>query len=400
MSKWIKYEIDSNTLEFRYESDSNNQNFSDETDSNIPKTKLEEIIKVPRLIGNRFEVYDILSKGGFGVILKAKNKVLKNREVLIKTSIYNDIKQELIHKYDVTREDTINQRRNDLRNEYQRLIMFRNGGESRMPSVIDVIEDYSPQLYGPHIDETTGEEFYLEEFKDNEVYLVMQNIDGINLGDYLSKGIDNILKERNYKTILFWEVAVLEYIKEVVNIFTTFHRKKYKGDDYFYFIYQDLKPDNIMLTYDKFITLIDFGGILMVGNIDGQTYSNFENAGIPGCGTFGYMPREMCESEELKRLDNRADIYTIGATMYSLLSAKNPLDDVKGSTQRIPVDKLVDMGYTQETIEVIRKATNIDKYERYKSIESLQKEIIRCLGNANRQINKIQSFKKEIEYAR
>lgn len=86
--------------------------------------------------------------------------------------------------------------------------------------------------------------------------------------------------------------------------------------------------------------------------------------------------------------------------MYSLLSAKNPLDDVKGSTQRIPVDKLVDMGYTQETIEVIRKATNIDKYERYKSIESLQKEIIRCLGNANRQINKIQSFKKEIEYAR
>ena len=51
MSKWIKYEIDSNTLEFRYESDSNNQNFSDETDSNIPKTKLEEIIKVPRLIG-------------------------------------------------------------------------------------------------------------------------------------------------------------------------------------------------------------------------------------------------------------------------------------------------------------------------------------------------------------
>lgn len=45
MSKWIKYEIDSNTLEFRYESDSNNQNFSDETDSNIPKQNLKKLLK-------------------------------------------------------------------------------------------------------------------------------------------------------------------------------------------------------------------------------------------------------------------------------------------------------------------------------------------------------------------
>ena len=154
-----------------------------------------------------------------------------------------------------------------------------------------------------------------------------------------------------------------------------------------------------MLTYDKFITLIDFGGILMVGNIDGETYSNLDNSGIPGCGTFGYMPIEMCESEQLKSLDNRADIYTIGATMYSLLSGKDPLDDVEGATQRIPVDKLLEMGYTQETVDVIKKATSIDRDERHKSIESLHKEIIRCLGNSNRQINKIQNFKKEIEYA-
>lgn len=378
MGKWVKYEIDNNTLEFKSE---------------------QETIKVPKLIGDRFEVYDILSKGGFGVILKAKNKVLKNREVLIKTSIYNDIKQELIHKYDVSRADTINKRRNDLRNEYQRLIMFRNGGESRMPSVIDVIEGYSPQLYGPHTDQTTGEEFYLEEFKDNEVYLIMQNIDGINLGEYISKGIENILEERNYKTILLWEVTVLEYMKEIVNIFATFHRKRYMESDYFYFIYQDLKPDNIMLTYDKFITLIDFGGILMVGNIDNEICSNLENSGIPGCGTYGYMPREMCENEELKRLDNRADIYTIGATMYSLLSGKNPLDDVEGVTQRIPVDKLLEMGYTEEIVDVINKATSIDKEDRHKSIESLHREIIRCLRNVNKQLNKIQLFEKENEYA-
>ena len=117
-------------------------------------------------------IIDVTQENGINEIVN----VIKIKDILTNedgtyNETYYDIKQELIHKYDVTREDTINQRRNDLRNEYQRLIMFRNGGESRMPSVIDVIEDYSPQLYGPHIDETTGEEFYLEEFGTTTTYL-------------------------------------------------------------------------------------------------------------------------------------------------------------------------------------------------------------------------------------
>lgn len=373
MGKWIKNEIDSLTLEF---------------------TNGKQSIKAPKVIGNKYVIEKILSIGGNGVIFVAKNKSLKDREVLVKAVYYSDIKMLTKNKYDVSREKSIIESRKNLELEYKRLISFRNGGESRMPSVIDVVYDYSPQLYGPHTDKETGEIFYLEEFKNNEVYVIMQKIDGINLGEYISKGLNSILEEKNYSSVLFWERDVLEYMKEVSNIIDNFHRREYVDKNYRYYIYQDLKPSNIMITYDKFITLIDFGGLLMVGNIDGKTYSDFKNEGIPGCGTIGYAPREM--EEDPKKLDARVDIYTIGATIYSLLTTKSPLDGVEGTTKRIPVYKLKDMGYSQEVVTLVEKATSLDRENRQISVRKLINEITGCLRQLNTKINKMQDKMKEI----
>ena len=371
MKVWKKKEIDSNTIEFR---------------------KDEVVVKVPKLIGGKYEVFDILSSGGYGAILQAKNIALDNREVLIKTSLYHKVKSNLRYKHDRSRKEAIEEMRLNLRLEYERMIKFRNGGECRMPSVIDVIRDKSPYLYGPHIDKETKEKFYLEEFNKDEVYLVMQKIDGINLGRYLKVGLRNTLRERNYTSVLLWEKDVLEYMKEITSIFARFHKKEYRDEnirdrDYTYFIYQDLKPDNIMLTYDKFITLIDFGGILEVKNENGTIYSNYKNGGIPGCGTDGYWPREMKESPF--SLDEKADIYTIGSTMFSLLTCEDPTENsVSAYTQKINTDKLREIGYTEETIELVKNAANLDKEKRHRNVIQLEKNIKRCLGILNSKLNR------------
>lgn len=378
MGKWIKNEIDSLTLEF--------------TDGKVN-------IKAPKVIGNKYIIKKILSVGGNGVIFVAKNKLLKDREVLIKAVYYADIKTLVKNKYDVSREEYIINSRKSLELECERLINFRKGGESRMPSVIDIVYDYSPQLYGPHTDEETGEEFYLDKFKNNEVYLIMQKIDGINLGEYISKGLNAILEEKNYSSVLLWERDVLEYMKEVSHIIDNFHRREYinpndRSKNYFYHIYQDLKPSNIMITYDKFITLIDFGGLLMIGNENGKIHSDYKNGGIPACGTVGYAPREM--EENPRKLDEKVDIYTIGATIYSLLTTKSPLDGVEGTTKRIPVYKLKDIGYSEEVIKLVEKATSIDKEDRQVSVKKLISEITVCLRQLNTTINKMQDKMKEI----
>ncbi len=347
--------------------------------------KDDERLIVPYMIGGKYKVEGVLSRGGFGVILIAKNTVLGNRKVLIKTIIY-DLRSSFKRMYDSSREEKINKLRSNLVFECKNLINFRGCGESRMPSVIELVYDYSPQIYGPHIDAETGETFTIDELAYNEPYVVLQYIKGVNLGTYIEEGIESILAKKNY-TRLLWERDVLIYIKDICMLMNNFHRRKELGDLTYYYIYQDLKPENIILSYDKFITLIDFGGLLLVGKQgdSDKFYSHYEGYGQAGTGTAGYMPPEM--EHNPSELDERTDIYTIGATLYALLSGEKLTElDSRESWARIPYEKLKGI-YSDETIEIIRTATQLDMNKRYQKIEnSLDRSIGASLKKVNNKI--------------
>lgn len=375
-----------------YEPDNNRQEF----------VKDNKKLVVPCVIGGKYQVQDVLSVGGFGAILVAHNTVLDNRKVLIKTTLYDGLKQKLKRLYDITREKEVNALRDNLIFECNKLIEFRRGGESRMPSIIELVYDFSPQLYGPHYDHESGEEFFLEELAQNEPYLVMQYIDGVNLGEYIEDGIDEVLKKRNYISIRQWEKDVLEYIKDICIVMGNFHRRQpqiQEGDETFsyYYIYRDLKPDNILVTYDNFITLIDFGGLLLVGQEKGQenVYSNYIGYGQPGVGTPGYMAPEMEESPH--RLDRSTDIYTIGATLYSLLSGEH-LGKYSGQDHnwiRIPYENLKGI-YTEQTIEIIKKATQLNPNKRYQAANQMSKDIKQSMTNINIELKNIWNTREDV----
>lgn len=371
MSKWTRnfYDLDNNKQEF---------------------AKDDKTLLVPCKIGGKYEIDDVLSSGGFGAILLARNTALNNRQVLIKTTLYGSLKANFSRKYDTDREEKIETLRCNLEFECEKLLEFRRGGESRMPSIVELVYDFSPQIYGPHLDKNTKEEFFLEELSQNEPYVVMQYIEGITLADYISDGIEEVLKRRNYSSYLFWERDVLEYIKDICVIMKNFHSTQEEDGFRYYYIYQDLKPNNIMLTYDKFITLIDFGGLLLVGREDGQWSSCYTGYGQPGVGTAGYMPPELRNNPE--SLDKRADIYTIGATMYSLLTGEDLTKlDSRDGWARIPVENLENSGrYTTNTIEIIKKATNLNKHKRYNKIyDDMETSIDASLRELNYKINKL-----------
>lgn len=370
MSKWIRtmYEPTKNTQEFK---------------------KDDKELVVPCIIGGKYVIKDVLSSGGFGAILIAESKELKNRKVLIKTILYNSLKSSFARKYDSDRNVEIKKLRENLVFECEKLLEFRRGGECRMPSIIELVKDFSPQIYGPHIDKSSNEEFVIEDLAYNEPYLVMQYIQGQTLGDYIEEGIDSILKRRNYTSYYQWERDVLEYIKDICVLMKNFHAYQKDENGAYYYIYQDLKPDNIMLTYNKFITLVDFGGLLMVAeNGDNIFYSNYEGCGQPGVGTPGYMPPEMESMPEM--LDVRADVYTIGATMYALLSGQDLSKlDSRHTWVRIPVEELKNK-YTPRTIEIIKKATMLDKDKRYQAVfNDMEAEINKYLKKLNEKVNNL-----------
>ena len=121
-------------------------------------------------------------------------------------------------------------------------------------------------------------------------------------------------------------------------------------------LYLDLKPSNIILKSDGSIKLIDFGiSARMVEKREQVRYL---------MGTMGYAsPEQMGEREDKERcyVDERSDIYSFGATMYTLLTGKVPESD------GLYMDKCVPEGIGR----IIEKCMQLRREDRYQSFEEV-----------------------------
>ncbi|HEX4592556.1 MAG TPA: serine/threonine-protein kinase, partial [Gemmataceae bacterium] len=81
-------------------------------------------------------------------------------------------------------------------------------------------------------------------------------------------------------------------------------------------IHRDIKPANFMLTADGTVKVADFG----LAKTAGDAGRHLTQTGT-AVGTPFFMSPEQCEA---KAVDHRTDLYSLGATYYSLLTGKYP----------------------------------------------------------------------------
>ncbi len=139
-------------------------------------------------------------------------------------------------------------------------------------------------------------------------------------------------------------------------------------------IYRDIKPSNIIITTKGEVKLIDFG--------IAREYKSGSRNDTSCLGTKGYAAPEQYGEFQT---DPRTDIYSLGATMYHLITGKNPselLFELK------PVRK-INSSISKALEQIILKCTKINPNDRYKSVNKLLKDL---QGIAK--LNK--SFKKDI----
>lgn len=95
-------------------------------------------------------------------------------------------------------------------------------------------------------------------------------------------------------------------------------------------VHRDIKPHNLMRAADGRVKILDFGLARFAsesGPVDGLTR---ENAMM---GTPDYLPPE--QAEDSHRADIRADIYSLGCTLYYLLAGRPPFAEVGTAMQKI-----------------------------------------------------------------
>ena len=122
-------------------------------------------------------------------------------------------------------------------------------------------------------------------------------------------------------------------------------------------IYRDMKPANVMLKPDGNVTLIDFG--------TAREFKEKNLADTTCLGTVGYAAPEQFGG--MGQTDARTDIYCLGATLYHLVTGKNPCEP----PYEIKPIREINPSLSSGLERIILKCTQRDPNDRYQSAAEL-----------------------------
>lgn len=108
-------------------------------------------------------------------------------------------------------------------------------------------------------------------------------------------------------------------------------------------VHRDIKPENLLLDKSGRIKIADFGVAKMLGAVNGGVTA--ESVGPEGAtktvlGTPGYSAPE--QRTDPQRVDNRADIYSLGVVFYEMLTGELPGKLIEPPSKKVQVDVRLD----------------------------------------------------------
>ncbi len=188
-------------------------------------------------------------------------------------------------------------------------------------------------------------------------YLVMEHISG----EDISKRLESAEKPFPLSWVLFWADQLLDSL-------TYLHTHEPP------IIHRDIKPQNLKLTDENHIVLLDFG---LSKNSAGET------RGTTSGSIVGYTPH-YAPMEQIRGTgtDARSDIYSLSATLYQILTGIVPPDALTRADSLInglpdPVTPIneVNKEVSKGVSDVIIKGMAIIQEQRYKTAREMQKAL-------------------------
>ena len=208
-------------------------------------------------------------------------------------------------------------------------------------------------------------------FKENNTaYYVMEYIEGESLSD----------KVNHYGVLS--ELEAKDYINQVALALEYIHHRSIN--------HLDIKPANIMVRRaDNKAILIDFGLSKQYDTQGGQTSTT--PVGI----SHGYAPMEQYKQGGVSTFSPQTDIYSLGATLYKLLTGNTPPQAAEVLNEGLP-ELPNKLSYGVKT--AITKAMQVRKKDRPENM----KDFLDMLGNnspekSNEETKTIESRYKKVE---
>jgi len=142
---------------------------------------------------------------------------------------------------------------------------------------------------------------------DDRLFLAMEFIDGLNLAQ--------VLKICRSKGVRLPVRLACHIAKEAALGLDYAHNFKDKNDEALNIIHRDISPQNIMLTHDGVVKIVDFGIAKAATNL-------YRTQTVSIKGKLRYMSPEQIETKI--KLDRRTDVYSTGVVLFEMLTMQAP----------------------------------------------------------------------------
>jgi len=196
---------------------------------------------------------------------------------------------------------------------------------------------------------------------DETYYMVLEFVPGETIQDHL--------KRLNASKRLLSVTKAVEYIADICDAVDYAHQRG--------MIHRDIKPANLMLNVMGQAILMDFGIAKIVG---GQRHT----ATGAVVGTAMYMAPEQIKGENP---DKRADIYSLGVTLFEMLSGRPPFEADSAMTlmmmhvnDPVPDVKNLNPDVPDSLVRVLNTALAKDPNDRYQSAAQMATALRNVLG--------------------
>lgn len=203
--------------------------------------------------------------------------------------------------------------------------------------------------------------------EEGRYYLVMTYVVG--------KTLSELIRERSQP---FAVDQVVDWTRQILDVLDYLHRCKPPV------IFRDLKPGNLIVGQDERLYLVDFGIARIL--TEGETTNTF----LKGVGSPDYCPLEQYQGGGT---DQRTDLYSLGATIYHLLTLRPPplASDVALAGRPVCSPKVYNPQVNAALESLVVKLLELRKEDRFASVAQVRTALTTSLQGRTRRRNRTQA---------
>jgi eukaryotic-like serine/threonine-protein kinase len=287
------------------------------TEEKKPVPGRSNVLSNGTVLQKRYRILGLLGQGGMGAVYKAEDSNLAGKVCAVK------------------------EMRPDGKSDVKAVALARQQFKKEANTLAN--------LSHPNLPRVT--DYFTE--NSNE-YLVMDFVQGEDL---------DTLVEKNKGPLD--EAQVLAWTLQLCDMLDYVHKRN--------IVHRDIKPANIILNASGQVLLVDFGLVKLMDPNNPNTVLI-----IRGKGTPAYAPPEQYE-QVAGHTDQRSDIYSLGATLYTLLTGVPPLDSIKRLDPKAPLKTPTSLNnkLSSEFEAVVLKAMQVKIDQRYQNAAEMKEAVSR-----------------------